>query len=998
MKKKKKTVKKAVVAAAVVPAALDTRRKKNTASASDLLSNLGEESPRKPPPEDMPSYVPHSKRNPPRSTRAAAPQPPTLVYLPLLTEPPDDDDCNPLDHNSPHKEPSVEFVEKAARAAHPSDAMDEEDDDDDADEAFRDLVGAKTSGLDDLAYSSDDDDEDYDDGMEEEARAIEYSTSRTFRPGHRHLANLIPGGPLPPSYDGMSKTEVAFAKSEFKKKRKKYTDALRVKRLKENNDDYEQESFSGCLTTVLRPMTDVQNVRLEVNHNFPDKEMLLMRVAEEANLRGVNVYCARSDLRDYVCTGSKFCVRASHTEQNGWMVSVASVRESDEFGPAAQHHTCDTGGTEKLSSPFRTRWIVPIILPIIFESPAICNKNLRAALSLYGKEHALTDSILQDARSHAKAHLFGVAEENVKFAEGMKSELEKEGHVVELVYTSRKETLKNVERLVVGEELIRLKKATNGTLDREERRQFWNQWKLDNYALLVNQLGFKTQQSRFFHGVFFTPSFTKRTVPELQTLFMADACHLNFGKYTMFACYGVTANANMSPVGFAIIFGNENGTSWKQFWDFIYITHPTMNRPDVTIVTDQDKGSEGAISAVMNDCGHFFCAWHRKENIIKQCGGSSGKVPYSALWVYNRLKECRSVDHFNKLRTRYFSHMSKNDLQYLNNIPDTAQYPVKRCEQGAYMYHRTTSQGSEVMNAANWEMRSRRAVCPVNACLLLMRAECRRYASQKKNAWAQATYLTPRGDKEYQEVFDGLNYREFSIIVVERDESWECIVKRMHTTLAQKHTVSIPKEPTRGSFFGECTCGLVRRDARPCEHMAAVVCSSRIAGLTRLNIMPFWWTRKQWQEQLRQEVTSLSYANMEVIRSNYKADDFMRYCPSWSAPNKPGRPSKGKRKLSALEIAQGKKKKTKPLTMFCQICRGVSHQTIDCWYQEKNSHRRPMTWTMEQMAIEKAMIESADPLPIRAGQQWQGSMDVDEEGCEEDVETGTVEGTEGTAD
>jgi hypothetical protein len=317
----------------------------------------------------------------------------------LLTEPPDDDDCNPLDHNSPHKEPSVEFVEKAARAAHPSDAMDEEDDDDDADEAFRDLVGAKTSGLlDDLAYSSDDDDEDYDDGMEEEARAIEYSTSRTFRPGHRrHLANLIPGGPLPPSYDGMSKTEVAFAKSEFKKKRKKYTDALRVKRLKENNDDYEQESFSGCLTTVLRPMTDVQNVRLEVNHNFPDKEMLLMRVAEEANLRGVNVYCARSDLRDYVCTGSKFCVRASHTEQNGWMVSVASVRESDEFGPAAQHHTCDTGGTEKLSSPFRTRWIVPIILPIIFESPAICNKNLRAALSLYGKEHALTDSILQDA-------------------------------------------------------------------------------------------------------------------------------------------------------------------------------------------------------------------------------------------------------------------------------------------------------------------------------------------------------------------------------------------------------------------------------------------------------------------------------------------------------------------------------------------------------------------------------------------------------------------------
>jgi len=245
------------------------------------------------------------------------------------------------------------------------------------------------------------------------------------------------------------------------------------------------------------------------------------------------------------------------------------------------------------------------------------------------------------------------------------------------------------------------------------------------------------------------------------------------------------------------------------------------------------------------------------------------------------------------------------------------------------MYHRTTSQGSEVMNAANKEMRSKRAVCPVNACLILMNTECRRYAMQKKSAWVQANNLTPHGDKEFHEVFDGVNYREFSIVVVERDKSWECSVKRLYNTLAQKHTVSIPKEPTRGSFFGKCTCGLVRRDAIPCEHMAAVACSSRIAGLTRLNT--FWWTHKQWQEQFPQEVTSICYANMEVIRANYKADDFMHYFPSWSAPKKTGRPSKGKRKLSALEIAQGKTKKPEPLTRFCQICRGFSHQTVK-WY------------------------------------------------------------------
>ena len=101
----------------------------------------------------------------------------------------------------------------------------------------------------------------------------------------------------------------------------------------------------------------------------------------------------------------------------------------------------------------------------------------------------------------------------------MKSELEKDGHIVELTYTTRKETIRNVEHLV----------ATNGTLDRDERSQFWSKWKTENYALLDNQLGFKTQAKQFVDGVFFMASFSQKTGPELQTLFMADACHLNFG-------------------------------------------------------------------------------------------------------------------------------------------------------------------------------------------------------------------------------------------------------------------------------------------------------------------------------------------------------------------------------------------------------------------------------------------------------------------------------------
>jgi len=200
------------------------------------------------------------------------------------------------------------------------------------------------------------------------------------------------------------------------------------------------------------------------------------------------------------------------------------------------------------------------------------------------------------------------------------------------------------------------------------------------------------------------PSFLQKTVPELQTLFMADVCHLNFGKYTMFTCYGITANANMLPVGFAIIFGNENGASWKEFWRFIVRTHPSINRADITIVTYQDKGTLGAIRELVPAVGHFYCAWHRRKNIIKQCGGSSGRVPYSALWVYNKLVECRSCEHFNKLCDRYFPLMNSMDHQYLNSVPDASQYAVKHGEHGAYMFHRTKSQGSEVMKFRNTNM------------------------------------------------------------------------------------------------------------------------------------------------------------------------------------------------------------------------------------------------------------------------------------------------------
>ena len=77
---------------------------------------------------------------------------------------------------------------------------------------------------------------------------------------------------------------------------------------------------------------------------------------------------------------------------------------------------------------------------------------------------------------------------------------------------------------------------------------------------------------------------------------MANACHLHFGKYTLFLCYRISANANASPFAFAIMLGNEIMSSWHQFWNYALKLHPYLDSTDVTIITDQDKGQKNTIA------------------------------------------------------------------------------------------------------------------------------------------------------------------------------------------------------------------------------------------------------------------------------------------------------------------------------------------------------------------------------------------------------------------
>ncbi len=259
------------------------------------------------------------------------------------------------------------------------------------------------------------------------------------------------------------------------------------------------------------------------------------------------------------------------------------------------------------------------------------------------------------------------------------------------------------------------------------------------------------------------------------------------------------------------------------------------------------------------------------------------------------------------------------------------------------MFHQTTLQGSEVMNVGNQEICSRIAMCPVNATMLSIKAECNWFILQQAAAWSSSNELTPCGKQEYKEVFDGVNYHDFSINLVDcGNDGWELSVLRNVAGGRMTNTVTIPKVPTKGSYFGRCTCGLAQHNAILCEHMATVVVSSRIPALSGTNIMLFCWTHAQWQLQYGKDVLAECFANMEVVRAEFQPDERNCYCPAWSAPNKAGCLPKGKCRKSVLEQATRKRSKPRPLTRFCQLCLKYSHHTVVCWVQETNKDHRPL--------------------------------------------------------
>ncbi len=122
-----------------------------------------------------------------------------------------------------------------------------------------------------------------------------------------------------------------------------------------------------------------------------------------------------------------------------------------------------------------------------------------------------------------------------------------------------------LEELVLSECMKKAKKADD-KMKRDNKIKFVKEWKEKNFEMLLEEgLVDGTTSNKFVSGIFMATSTSKQNVPLLQTMYQSDAAHMNVGKYTLYSCYGITANCNASHVAFAIVFSNEAKSGWVDF-------------------------------------------------------------------------------------------------------------------------------------------------------------------------------------------------------------------------------------------------------------------------------------------------------------------------------------------------------------------------------------------------------------------------------------------------
>jgi hypothetical protein len=559
----------------------------------------------------------------------------------------------------------------------------------------------------------------------------------------------------------------------------------------------------------------------------------------------------------------------------------------------------------KVATPYKYYDLVPLLISKFKSDPNASNDDMKEVLKPYGNIGVFTESLLQNTRKAVRKELYGTASDNVQYAYHLKYEMERRGHPIRIHVANRKETKRAMEEVVWAEELARRGTTPKASIRTGSRTSFCKQWVKENGDKIYHALGDKKDNLEFLHGIVFAPSVSVQVVPHLQKVFQADAAHVAWGKNTLYSLYGTTANGNMFAVAIGLFFGNENYENWCKFWDFAVATHPSLNHPEVTIITDQCKGSIGAIKKFAPSVVNFHCTFHRLDNVIKKCKG--GKTKHSSPhWIVKTLIGCNNVATLNYKKEKLYAGLPDDMVRYFDSVADEAQFPAARCAMGKniFLYDHEASSGVESMNNASKTARQMAAVDPTNSVLLILQQESVRYQKWHKAVWKWDTSLTPKGETLCHDAFEVLVSGNYTYDVTEVDDHYETEVRSVGGVGGSSicsHTVMIPREAVNGTRFGSCTCGIAQTKTVPCVHMVAIVQAKVITGLNEVDVMPAWCASATWQLQYPRNLSIRADLNIHKLKAAHQSDTKLHCCPKTAAGNKSGAPKKVKRVKGPLE-------------------------------------------------------------------------------------------------
>ena len=116
--------------------------------------------------------------------------------------------------------------------------------------------------------------------------------------------------------------------------------------------------------------------------------------------------------------------------------------------------------------------------------------------------------------------VFGNADNNIKYAQGVYRQLKDMGHIIEYVYSKRSKVISKLGHVVIPEEGYCQKfEGLVPMLGATEWSTFVDKWKRDHESEITKQLGYETgPQFQFLTGILFATSSSKNTVPLLQNV------------------------------------------------------------------------------------------------------------------------------------------------------------------------------------------------------------------------------------------------------------------------------------------------------------------------------------------------------------------------------------------------------------------------------------------------------------------------------------------------